>query len=72
VNRANRRQDTTALAGAVGPLDDGVEEQVEQKLLGKRRKVWRKYADEPLGHMLARRDGETDLPAAPSDRSPYR
>lgn len=52
VNRANRRGDSTALAGAVGTPDDEVGDAVEQRLLGRRRKVWRKWPDQPLGEAL--------------------
>jgi hypothetical protein len=49
VNRVNRRLDTMALAGAIGEPDDVIDDEVEQTLLGRRRKVWRKWPDEPLG-----------------------
>ena len=70
VNRANRRAETVGLSGALGPVDSSAEEAAEQRVVGRRRKVWRKWADEPLGRTLARREGETDFPFDASDRLP--
>jgi len=72
VNRANRHQDQRILDVAVGVPDQELDDDVEQKLLGRRRKVWRKWPDQPLGKLLAKRAGNADLPEDPSDRSPYR
>lgn len=70
VNRANRRADTVALTDALGPPDNEVEAVVEDAVQGRRRKVWRKWPDEPLGRQLARREGvEEDLPWDPSQSS---
>ena len=72
VNRANRHGDQQILGSAVGVPDEELEDSVEQDLLGRRRKVWRKWPDQPLGKMLAKRAGKgDDLPEDPSDRSPY-
>jgi hypothetical protein len=71
VNRANRHVEQRILDGAVGEPDEEVENAVEQHLLGRRRKVWRKWADQPLGKLLAQRAGKDDLPEDPSDRTPY-
>jgi hypothetical protein len=60
VNRANRHQDRQTLDSAVGAPEDERDDAVEQALLGRRRKVWRKWADEPLGELLARRRSRTD------------
>ncbi|WP_332645187.1 hypothetical protein [Aeromicrobium sp.] len=67
VNRANRRAESVALHGAIGPPDDAVDEAVEQKVLGKKRKVWRKWPDQRLGNYLASRAGE-DVPDDESNR----
>lgn len=73
VNRANRHVDQRILDGAVGVPDEELENAIEQDLLGRRRKVWRKWPDQPLGKMLAKRAGKDDhLPEDPSDRNPYR
>jgi len=69
VNRANRRADTVALTDALGPPDDGIDSRVEDAVVGRKRKVWRKWPDERLGRKLARRDGaDEDLPFDPSQR----
>jgi hypothetical protein len=60
VNRANRRLDSTSLAAAVGTPVDEVDEAIEQRLLGRRRKVWRKWPDQRLGKVLDRKRGERD------------
>lgn len=67
VNRANRRGDTVALAGATGVPDETLDAAVEDAVQGRRRKVWRKVPDESLGRRLARRDGDPD--PAPFDPS---
>lgn len=59
VNRANRRLDTTALAAGVGAPDAVVDDAVEQKVLGRRRKVWRKWPDKRLGKVLDQKRGES-------------
>lgn len=73
VNRANRHQDATTLAKAVGAPDEIVDESIEQQVLGRRRKVWRKWADEPLGKVVARRRGVEADPGdgEPSESSPH-
>jgi len=71
VNRVNRHNESTALSGALGTPDDDLDEAVEQKLLGRRRKIWRKWPDRPLGQQLAIREGERDLPWDPSDKAPF-
>lgn len=71
VNRANRRADSVALSGVIGPPDEVVDDAAEQKLLGKRRKVWRKWPDQRLGNYLKNRSGEYDLPFDVSDRNPW-
>jgi hypothetical protein len=55
VNRADRHQDHQILDGAVGAPDDDIDDAVEQAVLGRRRKFWRKSADTPLGEVLDRR-----------------
>ena len=60
VNRANRRGDSVALAGAKGVPDETLDAAAEDAVEGRRRKVWRKVPDESLGRKLARRDGEPD------------
>ncbi len=69
VNRSNRRSDTVALSGALGAPDEELDNATEQKLRGRRRKVWRKWPDEPLGKKLAERGEESDHPWDPSDKS---
>lgn len=59
VNRANRHLDSTALAAGVGAPDEVVDDAVEQKVLGRRRKVWRKWPDKRLGKVLDQKRGET-------------
>jgi len=71
VNRANRRGDTVALTGAIGEPDETIETDAEDAVEGRRRKVWRKWPDRPLGLILARRSGIDDLPDDPSDRRPH-
>lgn len=69
VNRANRRGDTVALSDALGEPDDELDAEAEDAVEGRRRKVWRKWPDEPLRRKLARRDGTgDDLPFDPSQR----
>jgi hypothetical protein len=60
VNRANRHQDQQILGGAVGVPDEALDDAVEQAVLGRRRKIWRKIADEPLGEVLDRRRAKSD------------
>jgi len=72
VNRANRHEDQRILDSAVGVPDEDLDDAAEQALLGRRRKVWRKWPDRPLGRILAKRAGNDDLPDDPSDRNPYR
>jgi hypothetical protein len=70
VNRANRRADSVALEGALGAPDEDVDTAVEDKVEGRRRKVWRKWPDEPLGRQIARREGtEDERPWDPSQWS---
>jgi hypothetical protein len=59
VNRTNRHQDRQILDAALGSTDDAAEDQVEQRLLGARRKIWRKSPDEPLGDVQARTNRAT-------------
>ena len=66
VNRANRRGDSTALAGAVGVPDEAVDAEIEQRLLGRRRKVWRKWPDQPLGEAIERK-ADCAIDGAPSE-----
>lgn len=69
VNRANRRTDTVALSNVLGPPDEEVDGRIEDVVEGRRRKIWRKWPDEPLRRKLARREGkEDDLPFDPSQR----
>ena len=69
VNRANRRLDATALAGALGPADEALEVRAQEGVESRRRKQWRKTPDEPLRRTLARRSGaDVDLPWDPSRR----
>jgi hypothetical protein len=51
-SRANRRAAATVLTGAQGATDPEVEAVVEARLRGKRPKVWRKCADDPLGEVV--------------------
>jgi hypothetical protein len=51
---ANRHGERQSLAEAVGRLDPDVADNVEQRLAGKRRKVWKKRPDAPLGEFVAR------------------
>ncbi|WP_166389316.1 hypothetical protein [Nocardioides ochotonae] len=53
VNRANRRADTVALEGALGAPGEVLDASVEDAVVGRRRKVWRKSTDAPLGSVLA-------------------
>ena len=59
-NRAHRRADTVALTGRAGVPDQKLDTAAEDAVEGRRRKVWRKWPDEPLGKELARRDGADD------------
>lgn len=58
VNRANRHLDRQLLDGALGATDESTEAQIEEVVNGRRRKVWRKQADEPLGEVLARKQAD--------------
>lgn len=69
VNRANRHSDNITLSGALGAPDEDLDEAAEQRLLGRRRKVWRKWPDEPLGQQIRKREGDQDLPWDPSGKS---
>lgn len=72
VNRANRRADSVTLTDALGVRDDELASRAEDAVEGRRRKVWRKWSDEPLAHKLARRaDADEGLPFDPSQRSPW-
>ncbi|WP_109509180.1 hypothetical protein [Nocardioides speluncae] len=62
VNRANRRADTVALTEATGIPDEAIDTAAEDAVEGRRRKVWRKWPDEPLGKKLARREGTAEPP----------
>lgn len=55
VNRANRQADRRLLALATGSTTADDRERTESKVAGRRRKVWRKQPDQPLGVVLARR-----------------
>ncbi|NTW42827.1 MAG: hypothetical protein HGA44_23670 [Cellulomonadaceae bacterium] len=70
VNRANRRADTVALTDALGSTDEHLATTAEDAVKGRRRKVWRKVPDEPLGMKLARRQGnDGELSFDPSPRN---
>ena len=58
VNRANRHQDQQALDKVLGIPDEKLDDAAEQRVLGRRRKKWRKWPDEPLGEVLKRRRGK--------------
>lgn len=70
VNRANRHQDAVTLTGVIGVPDAIVEDAIEQKVLGRRRKAWRKWPDQPLGKVLAKREVDEVAPAEPPSNSP--
>jgi hypothetical protein len=55
VNRANRHRDQQIIQKALGEPDDTLDDEIEQKVLGRRRKSWRKWPDEPLGDVLRSR-----------------
>ncbi|MFD7308450.1 hypothetical protein [Promicromonospora sp. NPDC059942] len=55
VNRANRHADRQALVIATGPSDPDLGEVADLTVRGRRRKVWRKWADVSLGQVLAQR-----------------
>jgi hypothetical protein len=55
VNRSNRHSDRQRLDEAIGGLDAEVAAAVVDRVLGRRRKAWRKVADQPLGEVLARK-----------------
>jgi hypothetical protein len=56
VNRANRHLDRQLLDEALGAADETIEAKVENRVLGRRRKTWRKKADSPLGKVLERKN----------------
>lgn len=56
VNRANRHTDRQILDTTLGAPDGDLDDAAEQRLVGRRRKSWRKWPDKPLGEVLARRD----------------
>ncbi|HXH78679.1 hypothetical protein [Nocardioides sp.] len=66
VNRANRRAETVALEGALGAPDETLD-----AIVGRRRKVWRKWTDAPLGSVLAIKRGEPSGDPLESRRLPY-
>lgn len=54
-HRANRRADHAVLATAEGIFASELFDAAEQQLKGRRRKVFKKSPDEPLGDVLARK-----------------
>ena len=58
VNRANRRADAVALTAALGVPDHDAEAAVEDAVLGRRRKVWRKFPDLRLRTRVAAKIGD--------------
>ncbi|MEU4454163.1 hypothetical protein AB0F44_22715 [Nocardioides sp. NPDC023903] len=60
VNRANRRADAVALVDAMGAPDEVVEAEVEDAVLGRRRKVWRKFPDLRLRTKVAAKLGDEE------------
>jgi hypothetical protein len=56
VNRANRHLDRQILDQGLGAPDESVDDAVEQRVIGRRRKFGRKWPDRPLGEVLARRE----------------
>ncbi len=55
VNKTNRTRDRQLLRGAAGSVGPMEAEEVESRMLGRRRKRWQKYSDTPLGEFLARK-----------------
>lgn len=55
VNRANRHLDKQRLDESTGAASSEIAEEVEDRVKGRRRKVWRKEPDQPLGEVLARK-----------------
>ncbi|MER7133432.1 hypothetical protein [Streptosporangium saharense] len=51
-HRANRHHDHQILEAAIGVVDAQTGEDVEARLLVKRRKAWRKVPDAPLGEIV--------------------
>jgi hypothetical protein len=51
-HRANRRRAGLVLGAARGAVDEAAEAAVEERLLSKRPKSWRKSRDAPLGEMV--------------------
>lgn len=72
VNRSNRRSDSTALAAGLGAPDEVVEAAVEDAVLGRRRKVWRKWRDQRLGNVLEDKRGDESTDDERKRRQPYR
>ena len=72
VNRANRRADAVALVDAIGAPDEVVEAKVEDTVLGRRRKVWRKWPDLRLRTKVAEKLGDEAYVDPEVGRSPYR
>lgn len=70
-NRANRRADSAALAAAEGAPDEELNSVAQDRLEGRRRKVWRKVPDQALGKKLARRDGTETAGFDPSRLGPH-
>lgn len=58
VNRANRRADTVALTDALGAPDEAIEAEVESTVMGRKRKVWRKWPDLRLRTAIADKRGD--------------
>ena len=72
VNRANRRAEAVDLTRVTGVPDEALDSAAQDALEGRRRKRWRKWADEPLGRRLSKRDGSaTDRRWDPSDSTPW-
>ncbi|HRA46035.1 MAG TPA: hypothetical protein PKX29_13170 [Phycicoccus sp.] len=59
VNRANRRQDAQLLGSATGAADLATGASVDDRVKGRRRKVWRKQPDSLLSEVLARKGKRT-------------
>lgn len=71
VNRANRRADSVALTGVIGAPDEDIDASAEDAVLGRRRKVWRKVPDRPLGATLNERGGIASGEADWAQRHPH-
>ena len=59
VNRANRHQEAQLLGSATGRADAEAGAEVEDRVKGRRRKVWRKQPDSLLSEVLARKGKRT-------------